>query len=74
MTRNRRPLPPPQDLPRDLPAIAFTPEEAAKILTVGRTAIYDLMKAKRLRPVKIGNKNVIALREIERFLADEAVR
>lgn len=74
MTTRRRALPVPQDLPRDLPAIAFTPEETADILTVGRTAIYELMKAKRLRPVKIGNKNVISLREIERFLLEEAVR
>ncbi len=69
--RQTQPLPvaPP---PRDLPLLAFTPEETADILTVGRTSVYGLMKDGRLHPVKIGTKSVISRFEIERFLREEA--
>jgi excisionase family DNA binding protein len=34
--------------------LLLTPEEAAKVLRVGRTTIYALMKAGDLHPVHIG--------------------
>ena len=35
--------------------LVLTPEEAAEILGVGKSTIYDLLRANRLRSVKIGN-------------------
>ena len=49
-------MPDPRRLP-DLPTsdtLLLTPEEAARVLRVGRTTIYALMKAGDLRPVHIG--------------------
>jgi excisionase family DNA binding protein len=39
--------------------LAYSVEEAAKALSVGRTTIFDLLKSGALRRVKIGAKTVI---------------
>lgn len=48
--------------------LLLTPEEAAKLLRVGRTTIYALMKAGQLRPVHIGRSCRISHAELERFV------
>ena len=49
-------------------ALLLTPEEAAKLLRLGRTTVYALMKAGDLRPVHIGRSCRISHAELERFV------
>jgi excisionase family DNA binding protein len=60
----------PQPL-RDVTAVdrlLLTPEEAAKVLRIGRTTVYALMKSGELRPVHIGRSCRISQAEVERFV------
>jgi excisionase family DNA binding protein len=43
-------------------------EEAARLLNVGRAAVYDLIRSRRLRSVKIG-----ASRRVPREAIDEVI-
>ena len=48
--------------------LLLTPEEAAKVLRIGRTTIYALMKAGELRPVHIGRSCRLSRAELERYV------
>ena len=48
--------------------LLLTPEEAAKVLRVGRTTIYALMKAGDVNPVHIGRSCRISRAELERYV------
>src|SRR3954451_6280074 len=61
------------DRPRNAGAaesLLFTPdcEEAARLLRVGRTTVYALMKTGELRPVHIGRSCRLSRRELERYV------
>lgn len=49
-------------------ALLVTPEEAAALLSVGRTTIYALMKAGDLRPVHIGRSCRLPRSELTRYI------
>ena len=49
-------------------ALLLTPEEAARLLRVGRTTVYALMKAGELRPIHIGRSCRLARAELERYV------
>jgi excisionase family DNA binding protein len=64
---------PVEEEPR-LPPLAVSPEEAAELIHVGRTVFYELINAGKIKWVCIGKrKHIVAVKELERFLADEAV-
>jgi excisionase family DNA binding protein len=46
----------------------LTPEEAAKILRLGRTTVFALMKSGELRPVHIGRSCRVSRAELERYV------
>ena len=48
--------------------LLLTPEEAARVLRVGRTTIYSLMKTGQLRPVHIGRSCHLSRAELERYV------
>ena len=48
--------------------LLLTPEEAAKLLRVGRTTVYALIKAGDLCPVHIGRSCRISRAELERYV------
>ncbi len=48
--------------------LLLTPEEAARVLRVGRTTIYALMKAGELRPIHIGRSCRLPRAELERYV------
>jgi excisionase family DNA binding protein len=48
--------------------LLLTPEEAARILRIGRTTIYALMKSGALHPVHIGRSCRLARAELERYV------
>jgi len=43
-------------------------EEACKYIGVGRTTIFTLTKAKKLKPVKIGTRTVYLVAELDAFI------
>jgi len=45
------------------------PETMAQ-LCVGRTKLYELIKTKKLKPVKIGKKTIFPAAELASFLSD----
>jgi excisionase family DNA binding protein len=49
-------------------SLLLTPEEAARVLRIGRTTVYALMKAGDLRPVHIGRSCRLARAELERYV------
>lgn len=48
--------------------LLLTPEQAAQVLCIGRTAVYALMKAGELRRVHIGRSCRISRAELERYV------
>jgi excisionase family DNA binding protein len=48
--------------------LLLTPEEAAKLLSVGRTTVYALIKAGDLHPVHIGRSCRLSRTELERYV------
>jgi excisionase family DNA binding protein len=54
--------------------LLLTPEEAAEVLGIGRTTVYDLIRLRVLASVKIGKARRVpaeACREFVARLADE---
>ena len=49
-------------------SLLLTPEQAARLLRIGRTTVYALMKAGDLRPVHIGRSCRLARAELERYV------
>ena len=48
--------------------IAVSPGEAAQLLGLGRTKLYELIAANELASVKIGARRLIRISAIEEFL------
>jgi excisionase family DNA binding protein len=48
--------------------LLLTPEEAARVLRVGRTTVYALMKCGDLRAVHIGRSCRISQAELDRYV------
>ncbi|WP_448642860.1 helix-turn-helix domain-containing protein [Geodermatophilus sp. URMC 63] len=48
--------------------LLLTSEEAAKVLGVGRTTVYALMRRGDLRPVHIGRSCRISQAELDRYV------
>jgi excisionase family DNA binding protein len=47
----------------------LTPEEAAQVLRVGRSKVYELMRTGELRSVKIGGSRRISAVALAEFVA-----
>lgn len=59
----KQPLPP--------TPLAYQPKDAALRLGIGKTTLYELIAAKKIRVVKIGVRTLIPEAELQRYLADE---
>ncbi len=49
--------------------LLYSVNEAAEQLRIGRSALYELINTGRLRSLKIGNRRLIARRDLEAFIA-----
>ena len=54
--------------------ILLTIEEAAKLLRIGRTTMYELMWARKIEPVRIGRRIRFTRASLERFVAESSRR
>lgn len=48
--------------------IAFSVEETARALSVGRTKLYELVKTGEIRATKLGRRTLFLVRDIDAFL------
>jgi len=53
---------------------AFSPQELADLLGVSRATIYREMRRGNLQSVKVGNRRVITLADLENWLGKERAR
>lgn len=49
--------------------LLVTPEEAAEILRIGRSKVYDLIRTGRLRSVKVDGSRRIPMACLDEFVA-----
>ena len=52
----------------EIPPLLFTPEEAARFLRVGRHRVFDLIRQRELRSVKVGNSRRISARALSDYV------
>jgi len=50
--------------------LLLTPEQAAETLGLGRSSVYELMRARRIRSVKIGRSRRIPYASLLDFIGD----
>jgi len=62
-------IPEPTPLTPAVKALALSVKEAAAALGIGRTMVFYLMRDGRLKPIKIGKRTLIPVKEIEAFIA-----
>ncbi len=48
--------------------LLLRPEEAARVLGLGRTKVYELMGSGTLRSVKVGNSRRISMTALDEFV------
>ena len=48
--------------------LVFTPLEACKALSIGRTKLYQLLNSGQIKALALGGRTVIQRAEIERFV------
>jgi excisionase family DNA binding protein len=61
---------PPQADGEVLLPLLITVAEAARMLSIGRTSVYQLIWDHQLRPVRIGRNVRFTIAELERFVAE----
>lgn len=54
---------------QDIAPIAFRPEEAAKMLGIGRTYVYELIRSGDLESVKIGRARLVPAAALDKFFS-----
>lgn len=54
----------------DLPKLAFSVEDAARVLGVGRTKIFSEISEGRMLSFKSGGRTLISLNALHKWIAD----
>ena len=50
--------------------LAYNVDEAAELLSIGRTMVFQLIAEGRLGSLKIGNRRLIPRQDLEAFIAE----
>jgi excisionase family DNA binding protein len=58
--------------PNDPEQIAYGPKRAAEVIDVSEDVIYDLIRTRQLRSVKVGRRRLIARSELVRLITEGA--
>ena len=53
----------------EIPPILFTTEEVARLLGIGKCRVYDLIRQRELRSVKVGASRRISARALSDYVA-----
>jgi excisionase family DNA binding protein len=53
-----------------VPPILFSPEEVARLLGMGRWKVYELMRLRELRSVKVGRCRRVSARAVAEFVRE----
>jgi excisionase family DNA binding protein len=53
----------------ELPVLLVRPEDAARVLGVGRTKVYELMRSGALRSVRVGGLRRVPVAALNEFVA-----
>ncbi|MGH7641631.1 MAG: helix-turn-helix domain-containing protein [Candidatus Dormibacteria bacterium] len=61
------------DLATGVPQLLLTPEEVARVLRIGRTRAGEIIRQGDIASVRIGRRRLVAVREIERYIADNSI-
>jgi excisionase family DNA binding protein len=48
---------------------AYNPDAFAKVVGLGRTTVYELIRRGEIRSIKIGRRRLIPAEEVDRLLA-----
>jgi excisionase family DNA binding protein len=56
--------------PAEVPPILFSTAEAARLLGIGRCRVYDLIRWRELRSVKVGASRRISARALAEYVAN----
>ena len=51
--------------------IALSINDTAKVLSLGRTSIYALIREGRLETIKLGSRTLVKMASVRRLLGDE---
>jgi excisionase family DNA binding protein len=54
----------------ELPPLLLTVPEAARLLAIGKTALYHLIWDGQITPIRIGRSVRFTVAQLERFIAD----
>ena len=49
--------------------LAVAPAQAARMLSLGRTRLYELISAGELRPLKLGRRTLIPVQQLHDLIA-----
>ena len=49
--------------------LAVSPAQAAQMLSLGRTRLYELISAGELRPLKLGRRTLIPVQQLHDLIA-----
>ena len=49
--------------------LAFSPNDGARMVGLGRTTFYDLLATGRIPSIKVGRRRLVTLAALEQFLA-----
>jgi excisionase family DNA binding protein len=61
-----------QHIQNDSPKIGYSIREACRASSLGRTTVYSLIAAKRLRAIRIGGRTIIPAASLHALIAGEA--
>jgi len=50
--------------------LAYRIDDFCEAIGLGRTKVYDLIKQKKLKPIRVGGRTLIPRSEAERLLAE----
>lgn len=51
--------------------ITLNPEDAAKLVGVSRSTLFNLLREGKLRSFKIGRRRLVSRHELERFVKEQ---
>ena len=52
--------------------LGYGPDEAAKVISLGRTKFFELLRAKKVGSVLVGRRRIIPWSELERIMREGA--